>query len=791
MFCVALRIGLLIIFLSVNSLHASEINSPSGSSYIETKVESSTLQVQYRLHEEVDVTTSNKKQQFYEISVDGGKIYTSPQKSDPKIKFRNTQFDPAGVDEASIKWQKSQLQSSGSMSSANNLSDVQSYLVQFYTRPMAAYKEKIKEVGAKIVAYIPEQTIVVHGNANTINAIKNFEFVRWVGEFKPEYKVSTLLKDRANNSRNQKLQIKNSTTNVTRRYNVVLFSDDNEDIRKTKALITSLNIVAVSDTKVSTKFLQLMLTDEQLQQLLNEHNIESIEEWLPPEADMDIVRQVGGADYLQQNTPYYTGMGVAGEIMDIGGIQKHQDFLHLLWHGPICADAKACPQYHATSVYGIVFGTGKNDSTARGLLPDGVGYFANNMVADRAAHTAELVNPTGNYRALFQTNSWGDADGTTTYNITTAALDDIIFKNNILILHSQGNFGSKLSRAQSWAKNVVSVGAVKHQNTTDLSDDHWGHIPSDAQGTLYASIGPAADGRIKPDLIAFGDSIHTTASEYSSDSNHISSAYDNFGETSAATPIVAGHFGLMFQMWADGIFTGKGYPGMSKYNNIFDVKPNASTAKAIMINTAQQYNFSGETHDLTRTHQGWGLPNVKNLYDVAKLNNWSFPLVVDADSPLQDQASAQYIIKMTGSETTWLKATMVYMDPPGSPTALISTVNDLDLQVTSPSGLVYWGNMGLLTGNWSVPGGSSDTVDTVENVFIQNAEKGDWKVRVIAKKIVIDAYPTNQPSGAEDAAYSLVVTCGGENLCQKYLPTLPNNPWALSWLVPVINLILM
>ena len=41
-----------------------------------------------------------------------------------------------------------------------------------------------------------------------------------------------------------------------------------------------------------------------------------------------------------------------------------------------------------------------------------------------------------------------------------------------------------------------------------------------------------------------------------------------------------------------------------------------------------------------------------------------------------------------------------------------ATVNDLTLKVTSPNGSVYWGNNGLLAGNWSTAGGSANTVDT-------------------------------------------------------------------------------
>ena len=67
---------------------------------------------------------------------------------------------------------------------------------------------------------------------------------------------------------------------------------------------------------------------------------------------------------------------------------------------------------------------------------------------------------------------------------------------------------------------------------------------SSGSPTYCASIGPAADGRVKPDLVGFFDCIRTTSS-----CNYLYS--NSFGGTSAAAPIVCGHVGLLMEMWAD------------------------------------------------------------------------------------------------------------------------------------------------------------------------------------------------------------------------------------------------
>jgi hypothetical protein len=98
-------------------------------------------------------------------------------------------------------------------------------------------------------------------------------------------------------------------------------------------------------------------------------------------------------------------------------------------------------------------------------------------------------------------------------------------------------------------------------------------------------------------------------------------------------------------------------------------------------------------------------------------------------------------------------------------------VNDLTLKVTSPSGVVYWGNQGLSAAMWSTPGGTADHKNTVECVFVQAPTAGHWTVEVIAEEINLDAYVATP---AFDAAYSLVVTGGTAG------PGAPGQPYCLG-----------
>jgi hypothetical protein len=412
--------------------------------------------------------------------------------------------------------------------------------------------------------------------------------------------------------------------------------------------------------------------------------------------------------------------------MDGGLLTTHTDFNSMITapivHGTINVDS------HGTATYGINFGRGTTNAAARGMLPEAQGIIAGYpQLTNRYTHTARLLQDP--YKAVYQSNSWGGGL-TTAYTTISAEMDDILFINDFCLLNSQSNTGNQNSRPQAWAKNVVSIGGVRHFNTASFADDRWQN---------GASIGPAADGRIKPELAHFYDSIHTTTSTSNT-------AYTTgFGGTSAATPITAGHFGIFFQMWHNGVF------GNPTGATVFDSRPHMTTAKAVMINTAIQWEMNGT--DLTRVRQGFGRVDLTNLYN---LRNKMF--IVDESDVLTNLQTKSYTKTVPAGAAAPLKVTMVYADPMGSPSATRARINDLSLKVTSPDGTVYWGNNGLGVGGgmWSTPGGTANILDTTENVFIQAPAAGNWTIEVIASELVQDARP--ETAGVVDADYALVVS---------------------------------
>jgi hypothetical protein len=113
-----------------------------------------------------------------------------------------------------------------------------------------------------------------------------------------------------------------------------------------------------------------------------------------------------------------------------------------------------------------------------------------------------------------------------------------------------------------------------------------------------------------------------------------------------------------------------------------------------------------------------------------------------------------------------LKITVVWSDAPSTETASVNLVNNLNLTVTGPGGVVYRGN--VFSGGWSVTGGGADTKNNVENVFIPSAAAGAWTVAVSGANVpngpqpfalVVDGASTlSAPPAAPAAPTNLVAT---------------------------------
>ena len=657
---------------------------------------------------------------------------------DPRVRLQYATFDPL----AELPQVPAALHSA---------QDVHLWIVQFHQAPLDRDRDLVRATGAAIAGFLPTHCHLVRMDAAMVPAVSRIPAVRWVGAYEPAYRLERFLR----------LEQQAGGPVPTRRYNMVM-TDKRADKRALERKLVQLGGV-VFDRHIDSLLFTADLTGPQLLAAARLDEVLWIDRWSAPENDMNNARIQGGANTIE-TAGGYTGSGIRGHIYE-GCEFNHPDFTPAMTN--VLSGGQAQRHGHCTT--GIVFGDGTSSANARGMAPDAVGFYTNYTTVTAGNSRNMVINTVVNtHNCMFTTASWGNAQ-TNLYTADSADADDIVFDHRIPWTQSMSNLGNQNARPQAWAKNVISIGGVQHFDNSSAADDSW------LAGN--GSIGPAQDGRNKPDLAAYYDSVWT--SDLSSGTNNgegtaaiggYNTAADPAGQstsgfngTSSATPIVAGHNALAIQMYTDHIFnTAPRVQGGTRFQN----RPYAQTLKALMISGASLYTPTAT--DNRREHVGWGFPGLQNLY-----NRSDRFTIIPEDAPITQGATHSYQINVLSGETT-LKVCMTYLDPAGNPASAIDRINDLTLRVIAPNGTTsYWGNVGLVGAaqtNNSTTGGSANTLDTVECVMLTNPTAGTWTIEVTAPVIAQDA---NLATPATDATYALVVN-GGRRLfgsgCARYVP---------------------
>ncbi len=573
--------------------------------------------------------------------------------------------------------------------------------------------------GLALCRYVPEQAYLVRGPAAAAAQVAARDGIRWVGPWHPAFRLAPEL-----------LCALDAGTLVRDRYVLVL----TEPVVDAAPLARAIERVGGTLELPPGEGLvaEATLTPAQLLAVARADQVCWIEPAGAIELDMDLVRILGGATFLE-SIGGHTGKGVRGHVLEAVHA-THPEFAANPYRSAPIPVVQGGTSAHGTATFGVMFAAGLVPKV-RGVLPDGQGLYTDlaYVINQSTRHSlvGMLVDPAQPYRAMFQSAAWG-YPRTNAYTARSAEMDQILFDHDLPITQPTGNSPGNVGRPTAWAKNIIAVAGYMHFENLNFADDCWCNT---------SAGGPTTDGRIKPELSHHYDSIDTVGGG--------PTGYASFGGTSGSTSIVAGFVGLAIELFTDGAF---GYPAAPGWQSRFDYTPHFTTTKALLVNTARQHAFSGANHDMARNHQGWGMPDVAQLW-----RQRDGMLVIDELDVLRQGETQTYWVWVPPG-TPELRVTMTHAEPPAMPAANPTRINSVDLAVTAPDGQAYWGNFGLEANMFSLPGGTANDVDTLENVWLASPPSGVARIDVRATAVRQDAHVQ---TAAFDVDYALVTSGTG------------------------------
>ena len=154
-------------------------------------------------------------------------------------------------------------------------------------------------------------------------------------------------------------------------------------------------------------------------------------------------------------------------------------------------------------------------------------------------------------------------------------------------------------------------------------------------------------------------------------------------------------------------------------------------AKALLVNAAVDMG----TADVPNNNEGWGRVQITRVLQPANP-----VLAFDQQQVLTgtgQQITRQFEVDTPGQP---LRITLAWSDAPGAAGANPALVNNLDLQVVH-NGQTYLGN--AFSGGVSVPGGSADALNNLENVYLATSVAGPLTVTITGTTIGGDGVPYN------------------------------------------------
>ncbi|MEO8275511.1 MAG: S8 family serine peptidase [Thermoanaerobaculia bacterium] len=630
------------------------------------------------------------------------------------------------------------------------------YLVQTFDVPDAARVRAVESAGAHRIVTIPPANLLVWLDSGNRSRLAGTAEVRWIARYQPVYAVPANLRERT---------VWDGALSVL----LARFGQDDAALRENVGAIAGPPTAVFEESPELLRLIVPLPANDPLRALAVVDAIAT----LPNTVAIGYVSSHGSirdemsdqilADETTGGTPTlgyssfltakgYDGSGITVGVVDEGSQIDHGELVH---DSPLCLNylvgdpAGACTATgstcgsHGTMTAGIVLGDGISGVTHGGSFLSGLGIapgarlLAQNFLCSPGSGATPPTGPLGWLRlsrdqvlngAYISANSWGPSDTPLGYDaftrefdrmprdgdpLTTGVAEPIAFVLSIM----NGSGGTSTQGTPDEGKNLIRVGGTKNFAAGNIDDL-----------CTCTAHGPALDGRMLPDLVAPGQTVFST----STGNSHSSGT-----GTSFASPHISGAAALLASWF--------------EHDPALGYLPSPALLKALMVASCDDLAGAKDADGVTMGHrpdnkQGWGRFNLDRA------------LAPETRSAFWDQ-SAGRTFTAGGQSLSFgvraddpalpLRISLVWTDAlgPGLGGATPSWVNDLDLSVDGPT-TTYLGN--VFNNGWSATGGTKDSINNVENVFIATPGADAWTITVDAAVLLGDGVWSGAPSSSAD-----------------------------------------
>lgn len=639
-------------------------------------------------------------------------------------------------------------------------------IVQFRSPTRDAWLDALRARGVRLVQPIAPFGYVVVADAATTSNLRALPYVRWAGAFDPAYRFGHLAGELAGGL-----------------VNVVLIEGAglHSSLRAIASLSDELRVTGtVRFMDTDGVGVQLRLDPSELVGLMRlpaVYSISSQRRGMPRDEMSD---QIVAGNYDAQGVPQtgYRAWLDARNLDGEGVIVAHVDDGFSATHPDTSGSIAGCRNYavpdgtcnptvgpgsdfHGQHTGGIIVGRGTApfddaDGFRYGLgVAPGAKLYVQNYISFTAVNG---YSGPGQYQKLnrdsvlgnatISANSWGPAGTPKGYDADTREFDFAPRDANLetpqhepltfVLSIMNGSGGTSTQGTPDEGKNLLRVGGTKNFRVGKIDDL-----------CTCSAHGPDLDGRRLVDVVAPGQGVVSTANPATVAlcANTVvgpgAGLYASCTGTSMASPHVSG---------GAAVFT-------EHYRKVFGSTPSPALVRGAFVNGAVDLSGGKDADGKPLGHipdekQGWGRFNLGNALGGTEKSYLDQTVLLGQSGETFDAT----VNPVDPSKP--VKITLVWTDAPGHGLGgdMPAWVNDLELRVTAGT-TTYLGNVfGSPSTGWSVPGGTADFKNNLENVYLQTAPAGPIGVQVVAANLAGDGVPGNGDTTDQD--FALVISNG-------------------------------